>query len=107
MIIKTLLKYKIFEYCLDTIFDKISVNFSQVKSGIPKKGDKFFKIDLYHRDQRMTHYNCTILDVYYLGLASDWLITFDYTETHFHTISSVIGGHAISAYYLGNLVFTK
>ena len=68
MILKILLKYKIFEWCLDTLFDKIKLNFNKYPSGI-KIGDYYETIE-YHSindsgDMEIIYrfYNCKIISI--------------------------------------------
>lgn len=56
MIAKTALKYKLFEWALDTIFNKISSNFSSYKFDL-KVGQKFKKI-IYNA---LEYHNCTVI----------------------------------------------
>ena len=67
MIFKSVLKYKIFEWCLDTLFDKITNNFTNKSPtilNIPKIGEYFSKVEDCDEDDSysLTYLDCIITE---------------------------------------------
>lgn len=62
MIFRTALKYKLAELFVETLFQKIFVNFLHGEN-IPKVGDHYTKIDEYYSGKRLNRYfDCKILE---------------------------------------------
>jgi len=102
MIFKTFLKYKIFEYCLEALFEKVKVNFSVCKVHKCKIGDCFTRID-YHKNGPIwqSYYNYTIVDV------TEYFIYFGFTSTYDHHTKNSYSGNAVTAYDLESLQFIR
>lgn len=62
MIFKSVLKYKIFEWCLDTLFDKITSNFTKNPRirNIPRIGEYFSKVE--DIEDGCTYYECIVCE---------------------------------------------
>lgn len=108
MIFKTLVKYKIFEWCLETLFEKIIVNFSKVisKSGIGV-GDHFSKIKYYSLDEYdnigevYRYYDCKILSI------NTNIIKFNYMRVRESPEYIMREGYGISSCHIDGLEFVK
>lgn len=97
-----LLKYKIFEYCLEALFEKVKINFSDCKIQGCRIGEHFTRIDYYMNGKIWrSHYNCRILDL------TESITAFSFTTTYAHAVQSTYSGEAITAYSLEFLEFIK
>lgn len=108
MIFKTLLKYKIFEWCMDTLFEKIVVNFSRVITGTEMRiGEHFSEIIYYCFDEYKNlnevyrYYDCKILTI------NKSIIKFNYMRIRESPLYKMYEGYGISACYIDSLEFKK
>lgn len=75
MILKTLLKTFIYDYCVNIIFKGISKNIASKKpKEVPQVGEYFRKIISY--DKCEFFLNCKVIEVYQEG--NDWAVDFTY-----------------------------
>ena len=108
MILKTLLKYKIFEWCLDTIFNKIKLNFSKVEiKGILHTGDRVnnIKYRMYDEYGNLSniyeYYDCTILRVDTL------VIKFSYMTMRTFPQYIIVDAYGICTHSLSDIEFCE
>lgn len=108
MIFKTLLKYKIFEYCLEAIVTRISFNFPKY-IGV-KVNNRYRRIEHYCirdgiRKKTFCYYNCNIISINKFNQ-----IEFYYKEVFSYRSNKFIshGGNSPSQCcgYIENFVFT-
>lgn len=104
MILRTVLKYKFVELCLEAIFDKVKLNFFSIRPD-PKKGEFYSRIDFHIEDgSRYKSYNhCTILDYN----PRSKFVQFDFTSYYDWWSSVTCVRHGIVSYPVEDLVFLK